>query len=42
MTHLGSLSNVGLYDDDRQIKEIVYREVESSMSEYTVTLTSLM
>lgn len=36
--HLGPLAEVGLYDDDRQIKEIFYREVKSSSNEYLVTL----
>ena len=39
--HLGELAEFGLYDDDRQIKEIFYREVEGGIAAYTVTLARL-
>jgi hypothetical protein len=39
--HLGDLADVGLYDDDRQIKEIVYRELPGLRREYVVSLTLL-
>lgn len=39
--HLNELAQVGLYQDDRQIKEINYREVEGSKNQYVVTLTPL-
>jgi len=35
------LVEVALYDDDRQIKEISYREVASDSDRYTVTLAPL-
>jgi hypothetical protein len=38
---LGDLINVGLYNDDRQIKEINYREVQSDRERYIVTLSAL-
>jgi len=38
LDHLGYRKDVGLYDDDRQIKEVRYREVESELVRYTVTL----
>jgi len=38
---LGDLINVGLYNDDRQIKEISYREVQSDRERYVVTLSAL-
>lgn len=39
--HLGALADVGIYDDDRQIKEISYREVDDARSYYVVTVTAL-
>jgi hypothetical protein len=39
--HLGYRKDVGLYDDDSQIKEIHYREVEADEMSYTITLRSL-
>jgi hypothetical protein len=39
--HLGPLAEIGLYDDDRQIKEIAYREVEGPRSQYIVTVSAL-
>ncbi|HEX3326408.1 MAG TPA: hypothetical protein VHV50_05385 [Actinomycetota bacterium] len=37
--HLGYRQHVGLYDNDQQIKEISYRETESDMPKYTVTIS---
>jgi len=39
--HLGDLAKVWLYHNDRQIKEISYREVEAEATGYTVTVRSL-
>jgi hypothetical protein len=39
--HFGDLAQVGLYDDDRQIKEIIYREVQGDQAEYILKLTAL-
>lgn len=39
--HLGELAEFGLYDDDRQIKEISYKEVEGPIAAYRVMLTRL-
>jgi hypothetical protein len=39
--HLDGLSNVWLYRNDRQIKEVAYREVTSSRMSYQVTVRSL-
>jgi hypothetical protein len=36
--HLSYREHVGLYGNDRQLKEILYREVESPETSYTVTL----
>jgi hypothetical protein len=41
LDHLEDLSQVGLYDDDRQIKEISHREVPSDTNSYVVTLSAL-
>ena len=41
LDHLGDLADVALFDDDRQIKEILYREVEHQHEEYVITLTRL-
>jgi hypothetical protein len=41
LDHLKDLGPVGLYDDDRQIKEILYKEVPSASNRYVVTLSSL-
>lgn len=38
LDHLGYRKEVGLYDNDSQIKEIHYREVESDRTGYTVRL----
>ncbi len=38
---LGDLVEVGLYNDDRQIKEISYRDVPSTEQRYVVTLSGL-
>jgi hypothetical protein len=39
LDHLGYRKEVGLYDNDLQIKEIRYREVESDETSYTVTFS---
>ena len=39
--HLGDLADVWLYGNDRQIKEISYREIEADETGYTVTIRSL-
>lgn len=39
--HLGELAEFGLYDDDRQIKEIFYKEVDGETAEYIVTVSRL-
>lgn len=41
LVHLGDLADVALFDDDRQIKEIEYREVDHPNEEYVITLTRL-
>jgi hypothetical protein len=41
LDHLGYRKEVGLYDNDSQIKEVRYREVESDRASYTVTLRDL-
>ena len=41
LDHLGPLASVWLYRDDRQIKEISYREVASAQATYTVTIRAL-
>jgi hypothetical protein len=41
LDHLGYRKGVGLYDNDSQIKEVRYREVESDQTSYTVTLCAL-
>jgi hypothetical protein len=41
LRHLGYRKEVGLYDNDSQIKEVHYREVESDETSYTVTLRML-
>lgn len=38
LPHLGDLADVWLYRNDRQLKEITYREVTSTRSGYTVTI----
>jgi hypothetical protein len=38
LEHLGSLAAVHLYRNDRQIKQVTYREDESSTVSYTVTI----
>ena len=41
LDHLEDLKDLGLYDDDRQIKEIHYREFASERARYVVTITVL-
>lgn len=41
LAHLGELANVWLYRNDRQIKEVSYREVESSEVGFTVTIRAI-
>lgn len=41
LDHLGDLAKVALFDDDRQIKEIIYREVEYPTEEYVITVSRL-
>lgn len=41
LDHLGPLASVWLYRDDRQIKEISYREIASVRAAYTVTVRAL-
>ena len=41
LDHLGDLADVALYDDDRQIKEILYREVDHQNAEYIITVIRL-
>jgi hypothetical protein len=39
--HLGALATVWLYLNDRQIKDVTYREVEAEEPSYTVTVRGL-
>lgn len=39
LDHLEDLKELGLYNDDRQIKEIGYREVPSDSERYVVMLS---
>lgn len=41
LEHLADLSGVWLYRNDRQIKEVTYREIESDRVGYSVTVRSL-
>jgi hypothetical protein len=41
LDHLGDLADVALYNDDRQIKEILYREVDHPIEEYIITVIRL-
>ena len=41
LRHLEYRQHVALYDNDRQIKEILYREVRSQNSGYSVTIRKL-
>jgi hypothetical protein len=41
LDHLGDLASVWLYRNDRQIKQVSYRETEASHASYTVTIRSL-
>ena len=41
LDHLGYRKDVGLYDNDRQVKEVRYWEVESELVSYTVRLRLL-
>jgi hypothetical protein len=41
LDHLGDLAEVWLYSNDRQIKQISYRETEANEAGYTVTVRSL-
>ena len=38
LDHLGSLAAVRLYRNDRQIKQVSYREIEAEQASYTVTI----
>lgn len=42
LDHLGGLASVWLYRNDRQVKHVTYREVESDQPEYTVTVRELV
>jgi hypothetical protein len=39
--HLGSLAGIWLYRNDRQIKEVTFREIEAAEASYTVTVRAL-
>ena len=39
--NLGPLKSTWLYRNDRQIKQVTYRETESSQARYTVTIRAL-
>lgn len=41
LEHLGELANVWLYRNDRQIKEVTYREIEANALRYVVTVREL-
>lgn len=41
LDHLGDLAVVWLYCNDRQIKQVTYRETEASHPSYTVTVRAL-
>lgn len=41
VSHLGELAEVWLYRNDRQIKQISYREEVGAVAEYTVTVRPL-
>lgn len=41
LAHLGDLGAVWLYRNDRQIKNVTYRELESDETEYSVTVRTL-
>jgi hypothetical protein len=41
LDHLGYRQHVGLYQDDRQLKEVFYRETEADRMGYTVRLELL-
>ena len=41
LDHLGELANVWLYGNDRQIKEVTYREVRADTVSYTVRVREL-
>jgi hypothetical protein len=41
LEHLGALAAVRLYRNDRQIKQVAYREDESAQVGYTVTVRPL-
>jgi hypothetical protein len=41
LDHLGELATVWLYRNDRQIKEVTYRQIESSNAKYTVTVRTI-
>jgi hypothetical protein len=41
LDHLGDLAAVWLYRNDRQIKQVSYKETEGSHASYTVTIRSL-
>jgi hypothetical protein len=39
--HLGSLAGIWLYRNDRQIKEVTFREIEADEASYTVTVRAI-
>lgn len=41
LSHIGDLAGIWLYRNDRQIKDIAYREVQSDQAEYSVTIRAL-
>ncbi len=41
LDYLGDLARVHLYGNDRQIKEVTYREAEAGETSYTVTVREL-
>ena len=41
LDHLGPLAAIGLYENDRQIREVRYRQVTGTAPRYTVRLWSL-
>jgi hypothetical protein len=41
LDHLGYRQHVGLYDNDRQIKQIIYRELVAERVSYTVRVRAL-
>ncbi len=41
LNHLGDLAAVWLYGNDRQIKQVSYRETEANQPSYVVTMRPL-